>query len=93
MHAPDWGYESHTLAGSVRLFGYPLVLHVIINAYWEALDFELPPNHSEWRRCIDTYLDPPNDFCAWPEAAAVSGSSYRAEPRSVVILVAQFEIT
>jgi isoamylase len=89
LYSPDWGFESHTLAGSVQLLGYPLMLHVIINAYWEALDFELPPNHSEWRRCIDTYLDPPNDFCAWPEAAAVSGSSYRAEARSVVILVAR----
>jgi isoamylase len=89
LYSPDWGFESHTLAASVQLLGYPLVLHVIINAYWEALDFELPQNHSEWRRCIDTCLDPPNDFCAWPEAAAVSGSSYRAEARSVVILVAR----
>jgi isoamylase len=24
LNAPDWGHESHTLAGTVRLFGYPL---------------------------------------------------------------------
>jgi len=42
LNAPDWGHESHTLAGTVRLFGYPLFLHLIINAYWEALEFEIP---------------------------------------------------
>src|ERR1700730_10935183 len=42
LNAPDWGHESHTLAGTVRLFGYPLLLHLIINAYWDALEFEIP---------------------------------------------------
>jgi glycogen operon protein len=42
LNAPDWGHESHTLAATVRLFGYPLFLHLIINAYWEALEFEIP---------------------------------------------------
>jgi hypothetical protein len=38
----DWGNESHSLAATVRLVGYPLLLHTIINAYWEALEFEIP---------------------------------------------------
>jgi len=41
-------------------------LHVIINAYWESLEFELPPlseAYEPWRRCIDTFLAPPEDVC------------------------------
>jgi isoamylase len=54
LDAPDWGRESHTLAATVRLFGYPLLLHFIVNAYWEALEFEVPAldqAQEAWRRC------------------------------------------
>ena len=46
LNAPDWGHESHTLAATVRLLGYPLLLHLIVNAYWEALEFEIPAARS-----------------------------------------------
>ena len=42
LNAPDWGHESHTLAATVPLLGYQLLLHLIINAYWEPLHFETP---------------------------------------------------
>ena len=86
------GYESHTLAATVRLLGYPLLLHLIINAYWEALDFEIPvldAAGASWRRCVDTSLDPPDDICGWADAHAVRGSTCRAQPRSVVLLLAK----
>ena len=37
----------------------------ILNAYWEPLEFELPPVHggeTQWRRWIDTALDSPHDI-------------------------------
>jgi isoamylase len=92
LNAPDWGSESHTLAATVRLLGYPLLLHFIINAYWEALEFEIPAPEEvqeSWRRCIDTYLDPPYDFCNWNDAQKLQGSTCRVEPRSVVLLFAK----
>jgi len=92
LNAPDWGYESHTLAATVRLFGYPLLLHIIINAYWEPLEFEIPPldqPQESWRRCLDTYLDPPDDFRSWADAQPVLGSTCRVQPRSVVMLLAR----
>ena len=65
---------------------------MILNAYWEPLDFELPPLDQEygpvWRRWIDTGLDSPNDIVQWQTAPAVPGSTYRAEARSVVVLFA-----
>jgi isoamylase len=92
LSSPDWSHESHTLAGTVRLLGYPLLLHFIINAYWETLEFEIPAPaeaRESWRRCVDTALDPPDDIRAWTDAQIVQSPTYRAEPRSVVFLLAQ----
>ena len=43
LNQPDWGYDSHALAFSLRGFRGRLIFHFMMNAYWEALDFELPP--------------------------------------------------
>jgi isoamylase len=92
LNSPDWGHQSHTLAATVRLLGYPLQLHIIINAYWEALEFEIPPlsqaQHS-WRRCVDTFRDPPADICGWANAPTLQGSTCRVQPRSAVLLLAE----
>jgi len=91
LNAPDWSHESHTIAATVRLLGYPLLLHLIINAYWEALEFEIPALQrapDSWRRCVDTYLDPPDDVRSWADAPPLQGSACRVEPRSVVLLLA-----
>ncbi|MBI4610837.1 MAG: glycogen debranching protein GlgX [Candidatus Rokubacteria bacterium] len=86
---PDWAPWSHSLAFTVQ--GAEQSLHIIFNAYWEALTFEIPPpprnGAALWRRVIDTYLDPPQDFCELSEAPVVSGPTYVAQPRSVVVLV------
>ena len=90
LNSPDWSYDSHTLAATVPLLGYRMVLHLIVNAYWEPLEFELPPLQAEepWRRCIDTYLDPPDDISSWAQAPRVCGLTYRVQPRSLVMLLA-----
>jgi glycogen operon protein len=66
-----------------------LLLHLILNAYWEPLDFQLPRGHSEgqnpWRRWIDTALDSPHDIVDWQTAPSVPGYTYRAEAQSVAV--------
>ncbi len=92
LNSPDWSHQSHSVAGTVRLLGYPLLLHIIINAYWEALEFEIPivdQTQGSWRRCVDTYLDPPDDICGWTNAQSVHGWTYVVQPRSVVLLLAE----
>jgi isoamylase len=89
LNAPDWSHESHTLAGTVRLLGYPLLLHFILNAYREALEFELPAlgeAQESWRRCVDTSLDPPDDICRWAVAQRLQGPTCLVQARSVVLL-------
>jgi glycogen operon protein len=90
LNWPDWSHHSHSLAFSVQ--GQRGSFHLILNAYWEPLEFQLPPpppgSLDGWRRVIDTALESPEDFCPWNEAPVVEGSTYPAQPRSVVLLLA-----
>ena len=87
---PDWSYSSHSLAFGARSPTIGLWIYVILNAYWEPLEFELPAVGGDgvnvWRRWIDTTLDSPNDIVELETAPTVPGRTYRAGPRSVVIL-------
>jgi glycogen operon protein len=88
LNQPDWSPASHSLAITVELKNEGLSLHVILNAYWEPLNFELPMVTSNWRRWIDTALESPRDICEWSKAVPVLDTTYRAGPRSVVVLIA-----
>jgi glycogen operon protein len=87
---PDWGEHSHSLAFSAELRQQGLGVYLILNAYWEPLDFELPPvgegGSGEWRRWIDTGLPSPGDIGPWQSAPAWRDPRYRAGARSVVVL-------
>ena len=90
LNEPNWNQHSHSIALSAELPEQRLLVHCIFNSYWEPLNFELQPvGHSDdhsWRRWIDTYLDSPQDIVEWQTAPSVSGHTYRAGPRSVVVL-------
>ena len=92
LHQPDWSRQSHSLALSMEAPEEDLSFYIIFNAYWEPLDFELPAERHEadhpWRRWIDTSLESPHDIQDWPIAPVVTGRTYRAAPRSVVVLIA-----
>ena len=91
LNHPDWSPLSHSIALSAELKNEGLLLHVILNGYWEALDFELPPvvnGNQNWRRWIDTALEPPHDICEWASAVPIPNRTYRAEAKSVVVLIA-----
>ena len=63
---------------------------MIMNAYWEPLDFELPQaengGKNPWRRWVDTALDSPNDIAEWQVSPPIPNHPYQAAPRSVVVL-------
>ncbi len=91
LNQPDWSPASHSIAICGELKGEGLLLHIILNAYWEALEFELPilgNGEEHWRRWIDTALDSPHEICEWSKAVPVPGGTYRAGARSVVVLIA-----
>jgi isoamylase len=90
--SPDWANDSHSIAFTLRSGRYrlPLWLHVMFNAYWEALDFDLPPipatTVAGWQRWIDTSLESPEDIMDPPAAPRVPGTQYRVAPRSLAAL-------
>src|SRR5262249_32932800 len=89
---PDWSPWSHSLAFGAELSKEKLLFHMIMNAYWEPLEFELPPLGAQgggpWRRWIDTTFDSPHDIVEWKSLQPVSAETYLAGPRSVVVLFA-----
>ena len=88
LNQPDWGEASHCIAFGGELKKENLRFHLILNGYWEPLDFELPlmSEGKPWRRWIDTSLPSPKDIVEWQASPAVSGSVYHASPQSVVML-------
>jgi glycogen operon protein len=94
LHQPDWSSWSHSVALTAELKAEGLLAHLIFNAYWEPLAFELPAigeRRDPWRRWIDTALDSPNDIVPWETAPPVPGHHYRVEARSVVVLYADLD--
>jgi isoamylase len=92
LNQPDWGDDSRSFAFGAELPKENLLFHLIANAYWEPLDFELPPVNNgcrdPWHRWIDTSLDSPEDIVSWQEARSVPGYSFRVGPRSMAVLYA-----
>ena len=88
LNQPDWSEHSHTIAFSIptqeRWF------HLIFNAYWEPIQFELPKvpvTFSPWKRVVDTDLASPDDI--GPGVALDDITTYLAQSRSTVILRAE----
>ena len=89
---PDWQKSSHSIALTVEMPDERVIVHLLANAYWEALDFELPQIGRagiSWRRWINTALDSPQDIVYWEAPLPVPSSAVRAEPLSVIVLFAE----
>ena len=88
---PDLAESSRSIALTVR--SPAGALHLILNAYWEPLEFELPVTDAAtggWRRIVDTGRPSPDDIAlAYRDAAAVDTPTLRAEARSVVLLASR----
>lgn len=90
LNQPDWSDESHSLAAAVKSLRGRFLLHLMLNAYWEPLEFELPSAESPgWRRLVDTYRESPDDIHGVADAPVISGSTYQVQPRSVVLLISR----
>jgi isoamylase len=91
LHRPDWSDDSHSIAFTVSSLRRRFTIHVMLNAYWEPLTFDLPANgkrtNGRWRRWIDTSQQSPNDIYAWEIAPVVSEPTYTVAPRSLAIVV------
>jgi glycogen operon protein len=85
--AADLSPDSHSLAFCLHGASQnDQDIYVMINAYWEDLDFHIQEGTpSEWTRIVDTALPTPNDFSNSSEPLTKLGCIVAA--RSVVVLL------
>ncbi|MEJ2537262.1 MAG: glycogen debranching protein GlgX, partial [Calditrichia bacterium] len=88
LKKPDWQGDSHSLACTLINPKRKEKLHIIFNAFWEPLEFNLPKTDRDknWCRIIDTALSSPDDFCEPEKAPVIKTGSYQCKSRSVVLL-------
>jgi len=90
---PDLAHHSHSLAWTLYNPHYEHDMHIIANAYWEPLTFELPPQPAYafrcWHRIVDTSLPPGEDILLPSQAIAYEQYAYQAAPHSVVVLMSK----
>lgn len=87
---PDIGSDSHSISFGLYHKKSGEYMHIILNAYWEPLEFQLsvPESGKQWHRIVDTSLNSPDDITAPETAKPVDEAIYKAEPRSSIILMA-----
>ncbi|HUO16696.1 MAG TPA: isoamylase [Verrucomicrobiae bacterium] len=85
--AADLSTDSHSLAFCLRGASQnDQDIYVMINAYWESLEFQIQEGTaSEWSKIVDTGLPAPNDFSNSTEP--LNTLRYLVAQRSVVVLV------
>jgi isoamylase len=79
LNQPDWGSDSHAIAFTLEHRKEGECIHVILNSYWETLEFELPAPAAgkQWRLVADTSNGSAPDRIA---------DTYKVSARSTVIL-------
>ncbi|HUI58236.1 MAG TPA: glycogen debranching protein GlgX [Bryobacteraceae bacterium] len=89
LNNPGWSDpNARVLALTLAGFNSDPDLHVMLNMYWDSLEFQLPavPGRT-WCRAIDTAQAPPQDIADPGSEPPVPGSTYMVQGRSVVVLV------
>ncbi|RMD67459.1 MAG: glycogen debranching enzyme GlgX [Cyanobacteria bacterium J149] len=91
LYKPDWSDYSHSIAFTLHHPQKGEFLHVMLNAYWECLDFQIPqpPDGKKWFRIIDTSAPPNDDFYELKDAIEINGHTYLVHDRTSVVLMAK----
>ena len=80
--------QGRALACTIAGFGGDADLHVMMNMFWEPLDFEVPVDpHRAWHVAVDTFAPTPRDFANQIPDRPLARSSCTVQGRSIVILV------
>jgi isoamylase len=95
LNSPGW-YDPFGRALGVTLAGFngDNDIHIMLNMYWESLDFELPSvTGRTWLKAVDTSERPPLDVADFGSELPIVGNVYRVQGRSVVVLISHSEDT
>jgi len=83
----DLSHDSHSLAFCLHGASHnDDDIYVMVNAFWEKLDFHLHDGAAvEWKRIVDTSLPSPDDFVE--QGVPLQRETYTVAPRSIVVLL------
>ncbi len=90
LNSTDWSDHSHALALNVESISRATFLHIMINAYSETLEFELPQISQpgkKWRLWMDTGKASPADIFEWGKGPEIGKPVFPVEAHAIVILV------
>jgi isoamylase len=90
LKSPDWDRASHSIAFTLQHPEDEGRIHVMLNAYWEPLTFELPPASGagrSWRRIVDTAKAAPDDFIDPSRSESILDPTYRVDSRSSALVL------
>ena len=80
--------DSRALACTIAGFRNGPDLHVMMNMFWEPLEFELPTvRQRAWHLSIDTFAASPDDIAVAGEERPIAGASQKVQGRSIVVLI------
>jgi glycogen operon protein len=92
LNRPDWSDHSHSIAMTTMSVLGRMVIHLMVNAYWQPLTFDVPrlPRYAVggWRQCLDTSRASPEDIHIMDAAPIYRENNYPVQPRSIAMLVA-----
>jgi isoamylase len=91
LNQPGWS-DPNARALAVTLGGVDgdADIHVMLNMYWEPLDFQIPAlSGRSWFKALDTAADPPDDIADPGGEIAVSDNVCSVQGRSIVALVSK----
>lgn len=90
LYQPDWSDNSLSLAFTLFHPKANERIHVMVNSYWKALEFQIPKiENSDWYKIIDTSAPSPDDFTALENGMKMRPKSMKVANRSIVILMAK----
>jgi isoamylase len=89
LGSPGFGDpQARALACTIAGFGGDSDLHVMMNMFWDPLDFEVPVDPQRaWHIAVDTFVPSPHDIADQDQRAPLRGSLCTVQGRSIVILV------
>ncbi len=91
LNEPGWDDpDARALACTIGGIGDEPDLHVMMNMYWEPLDFEIPViDGRSWYKAIDTAASSPEDIVESGSEMAFIGEGCTVKGRSIVILISR----
>ena len=80
--------QGRALACTIAGFDGDADLHIMMNMFWEPLDFEVPVDpQCVWHVAVDTFAPTPHDFANQNPGVPLDRTSCTVQGRSIVILV------